>query len=340
LYPREPETDEEREIQKRYQSVLGSAVNPVLREGNSDRRVAPPVKAYAQKNPHRLGICSRASRTHVAHMTKGDFYSSEQATTIGSEPTSVRIEFIPKNGGEAKLLKKSIPLEAGEVIDASFMNLKALGEFYEQEIEDAKETETLFSLHLKATMMKVSDPVMFGQCIRVFYKDAFDKHGATLEEIGANPNQGLASIFEAVKNKLDESKAKEILADFESCYENRPWLAMVDSDRGITNLHAPNDIIIDASMPVVIRDSGRMWNKLGVRSKLAVETVGTYGSDTYSANIFPVVCFIFLFFRNWRIASALSLIDVTRLFTKKLSTTSRRMVNLMFRRWEAYRMLD
>ncbi|KAG7370887.1 isocitrate dehydrogenase [Nitzschia inconspicua] len=263
LYPREPKSDEDIEIQKKYQSVMGSAVNPVLREGNSDRRVAPPVKAYAQKNPHRMGIWSRASRTHVAHMSKGDFYSTEKSAVMGDSPTSVRIEFSSQNGGDSEVLKESIPLEAREVIDASFLSVKDLADFYEQEIEDSKETETLFSLHLKATMMKVSDPIMFGQCIRVFFKDAFAKHGATLEKIGANPNQGLASIFEAVKTKLDEAKAKEIVADFDACYENRPWLAMVDSDRGITNLHAPNDIIIDASMPVVIRDSGKMWNKLG-----------------------------------------------------------------------------
>jgi isocitrate dehydrogenase len=267
LYPREPKTEEEFNIQKRYQSVMGSAVNPVLREGNSDRRVAPPVKAYAQKNPHRMGIWSKASRTHVAHMTKGDFYSTEQSVTIGNEPTSVRVEFTPKDGSEKLLLKESIPLEPGEVIDASFLSVSDLKDFYEAEIEDAKSTETLFSLHLKATMMKVSDPIMFGHCIKVFYKEAFDKHGETLEQIGANPNQGLASIFESVKNKCDDAKAKEIMKDFEACYDDRPWLAMVDSERGITNLHAPNDIIIDASMPVVIRDSGKMWNKLGVSKK-------------------------------------------------------------------------
>jgi isocitrate dehydrogenase len=269
LYPREPSTDDERAIQQKYMSVMGSAVNPVLREGNSDRRVAPPVKAYAQKNPHRLGIWSRASRTHVAYMTKGDFYGSEQSATISADgPTDVRIVFTPKAGGEAKVLKESIPLEAKEVIDASTMSITNLCEFYEQEIEDAKETETLFSLHLKATMMKVSDPIMFGHCIRVFFKEAFAKHGALLDEIGANPNQGLGSIFEAVKTKLDDDKANEVLKDFDACYEDRPWLAMVDSEKGITNLHAPNDIIIDASMPVVIRDSGKMWNKLGVSTSL------------------------------------------------------------------------
>jgi isocitrate dehydrogenase len=198
-------------------------------------------------------------------MTKGDFFGSEQSATISADgPTSVRIVFTPKAGGDPRVLKESIPLEPMEVIDASTMSVQDLCVFYEQEIEDAKETETLFSLHLKATMMKVSDPIMFGYCIRVFFKDAFAKHGATLEEIGANPNQGLASIFEAVKTKLDDGKAKEILKDFDACYEDRPWLAMVDSGKGITNLHAPNDVIIDASMPVVIRDSGRMWNKLGV----------------------------------------------------------------------------
>ena len=238
-YPREPKNEKEMDIQERYKSIMGSAVNPVLREGNSDRRVAPPVKAYAQKNPHRMGIWSKASRTHVSHMTQGDFYGSEQSTSMSAD-TDVVIEFAPKNG-EAKVLKESTPLEAGEVIDASFMSVKQLRNFLEDEIQDAKDTEILFSLHLKATMMKVSDPIMFGYCIKVFFKEAFDKHGATLEEIGANPNQGLGSIFEVVQAKLDGDKAKEILADFDACYEDRPWLAMVNSDKGITNLHAPND---------------------------------------------------------------------------------------------------
>ena len=245
---------------------MGSAVNPVLREGNSDRRVAPPVKAYAQKNPHRMGIWSKASRTHVAHMSNGDFYGSEQSATIGDKPTSVKIEFHPKNGS-SRILKDSIALEAGEVIDASFMSAEALTNFLEDEIEDAKNSDILFSIHLKATMMKVSDPIMFGHCIKVFFKDVFDKHGDILAEIGADPKQGLGSILEAVENKVDDKKKKkEIMLDFKGCYgtEDRPWLAMVDSDRGITNLHAPNDIIIDASMPVVVRDSGMMWNEDGV----------------------------------------------------------------------------
>eukprot|EP00980_Cylindrotheca_fusiformis_P016971 scaffold5159_cov112-Cylindrotheca_fusiformis.AAC.25 len=261
LYPREPKTDEEKEVQRKYKSIMGSAVNPVLREGNSDRRVAPPVKAYAMKNPHRMGIWSKASRTHVAHMTQGDFYGSEQSTAV-KKATDVIIEFAPRNG-KTKVLKESTPLEKDEVIDASFMSVRQLQNFLEEEMQDAKDSELLFSLHLKATMMKVSDPVMFGHCIRVFFKDAFAKHGATLEKIGANPNGGLASIIESVKEKLTVGEAIDILDDFNKCYESRPWLAMVNSDKGITNLHAPNDIIIDASMPVVVRDSGKMWNKMG-----------------------------------------------------------------------------
>jgi len=259
LYPREPSTPEEEDIASRYDALMGSAVNPVLREGNSDRRVAPPVKKYAQKNPHRLGIWSKASRTHVAHMDKGDFFDSEQSTAV-KQDTSVVIELEGASG--TKILKEDTPLVAGEVIDASFMDVKELCEFFEREITEASETETLLSLHLKATMMKVSDPIMFGHCIKVFYKDAWAKHGAKLEEIGANPNQGLASIFESCEDKLSEAEAKQIIADFDACYETRPWLAMVNSDKGITNLHAPNDIIIDASMPNVVRDSGKMWNKL------------------------------------------------------------------------------
>ena len=218
---------------------MGSAVNPVLREGHSDRRVAPPVKAYAQKNPHRMGIWSKASRTHVAHMTQGDFYGSEQSTCVDKD-TDVVIEFAPKNGAP-KVLKESTKLEAGEVIDASTMSISKLCNFLEDEMQEAKDSELLFSLHLKATMMKVSDPIMFGHAIRVFFKKAFAKHGATLEKIGANPNQGLASIFEVVKDKLDINQAIQILDDFKACYEDRPWLAMVNSDKGITNLHAPND---------------------------------------------------------------------------------------------------
>lgn len=261
LYPVEPSSDEEVDIAERYGRIMGSAVNPVLREGNSDRRVAPPVKAYAQKNPHRMGLWSKASRTHVAHMTEGDFYASEQSA-IMEAATDVEI-VLTTESGETKVLKASTPLEAGEVIDASFISIQKLTEFYEAEITDAKESELLLSLHLKATMMKISDPILFGHCIKVFYQAAFDKHAATLAKIGANPNQGLASMYEVMDNKLSVDEAAAIKADFEACYEDRPWLAMVDSDKGITNLHAPNDIIIDASMPVVVRDSGKMYNKLG-----------------------------------------------------------------------------
>jgi len=239
LYPSEPKDAAEQAIQDKYGTVMGSAVNPVLREGNSDRRVAPPVKAYAQKNPHRMGLWSRASQTHVAHMTHGDFYSTEQSATM-KEATDVVIEFTNKDG-DTQVMKESTVLEAGEVIDASFMSVSALEDFFEEEIQDAKDNELLFSLHLKATMMKVSDPIMFGHCIRVFYKDAFAKHGPLLEELGANPNQGLASILDVVKDKCDDATAQQIVADFEACYEDRPWLAMVNSDKGITNLHAPND---------------------------------------------------------------------------------------------------
>ena len=261
LYPAEPKDEEERAIQQRYAGVLGSAVNPVLREGNSDRRVAEPVKAYAQKNPHRMGMWSKASRTHVAHMTHGDFYESEQSS-IMKKDTDVSIEFVSADG-TTKVMKDSTPLEADEVIDSSFMSVKALTEYFEKEIDEAKETDLMLSLHMKATMMKISDPIIFGHCVKVFFKDAFAKHGAVLEEIGANPNDGLGSVLNVVESKLPAAQAETIKADFDACYDTRPWLAMVNSDKGITNLHVPSDIIIDASMPVVIRDSGKMWNKLG-----------------------------------------------------------------------------
>ena len=237
LYPTEPETDEERDIQSRYQKIAGSAVNPVLREGNSDRRVAAPVKAYAQKNPHPMGLWSKASRTHVAHMSSGDFFESEQSV-IMEKDTSVEIVLVDGSSGTETTLKEEEPLLAKEVIDSSFMSVKALQEFYAQEIDDAKQTEILLSLHLKATMMKVSDPILFGHCIRVYYKAAFDKYGDLLADIGANPNSGLASMFDVIKAKVPD-QADEIIQAFEDCYETRPWLAMVNSDKGITNLHAP-----------------------------------------------------------------------------------------------------
>jgi len=259
LYPNEPNDEEEMAIQTRYAAVLGSAVNPVLREGNSDRRVAAPVKAYAQKNPHKMGIWSKASRTHVAHMDKGDFYGSELSTTM-KDDTDVIIEHVSSDG-VVTVLKETTSLQCKEVIDAGTLSIKELTNFYEREIEEAKESDILLSLHLKATMMKVSDPIFFGHCVRVFFKDAFEKHGELLTSIGANPNNGLSAVLKSAKAKLPPDQAKEVLADFEACYESRPWLAMVNSDKGITNLHVPSDIIIDASMPVVVRDSGQMWNK-------------------------------------------------------------------------------
>ena len=260
IFPHEPKTDDEKSIRARYATVLGSAVNPVLREGNSDRRVAAPVKAYAQKNPHKMGIWSKASRTHVAHMDDGDFFSSEQSTTM-KDATSVKIEHMSHENGVVTVLKDSTKLQAGEVIDAATMNVKELCEFYEREITEAKEADILLSLHLKATMMKVSDPIMFGHCVKVYFKDVFNKYGPLLEEIGANPNLGFGAVLDAIDSKLPAEKAKEIRNAIDQCYEERPWLAMVNSDKGITNLHVPSDIIIDASMPVVVRDSGQMWNK-------------------------------------------------------------------------------
>jgi|UniRef100_A0A7S2XMX6 isocitrate dehydrogenase len=259
LYPHEAKDEEEEAIQERYAAVLGSAVNPVLREGNSDRRVAGPVKAYAQKNPHKMGIWSKASRTHVSHMIKGDFFASEQSTTM-KQATDVIIEHVCPDG-KLTILKESTPLEANEVIDAASMSVKELCKFFEQEISEAKETELLLSVHLKATMMKVSDPIMFGHCVKVYFRAAFEKHAELFQEIGVNPNNGLASVFQTVQKKCSPDVAKMVIADIEACYEDRPWLAMVNSDKGITNLHVPSDIIIDASMPVVIRDSGQMWNK-------------------------------------------------------------------------------
>ena len=259
LYPTEPSTPEEHEIQARYAKVLGSAVNPVLREGNSDRRVAPPVKAYAQANPHKMGSWSRASQTHVAHMSEGDFFGNEQSTVVPAA-TEVAIELVGADG-TVSTMKEGLALEAGEVIDATFMSKNALCDFLEREIEDAKENDLLLSLHLKATMMKVSDPIMFGHAVRIFYKDAFEAHAERLAEIGANPNNGIKSVFETIEQKCAPAEALQMLKDFDKCYESRPWLAMVNSDKGITNLHVPSDVIIDASMPNVVRDSGGMWNK-------------------------------------------------------------------------------
>mmetsp|Transcript_46968 Transcript_46968/g.130832 ORF Transcript_46968/g.130832 Transcript_46968/m.130832 type:complete len:762 (+) Transcript_46968:59-2344(+) len=257
-YVAEPKNDKEKQIHSQYAKVLGSAVNPVLREGNSDRRVAAPVKNYAKKNPHTLGMWSRASKSHVAHMKKGDFYSSEQSH-IMPKAGSVRIEMKSKSG-DTKSLKEGIALLEGEVIDSSFMSVRALREFIAAEIEDAHKESLLFSLHLKATMMKISDPIMFGHVVSIFFEPVFTKWSKEFQELGVNPNNGFGDVLSKIK-ALPEITQSEIMSDIEKCYEERPWLAMVDSDKGITNLHVPSDVIIDASMPVVVRDSGKMWNK-------------------------------------------------------------------------------
>ena len=251
--------DSSDDVKARYAKVLGSAVNPVLREGNSDRRVARPVKEYAMKNPHKMGIWSRASRTHVSHMEEGDFYGSEQSKII-EKGDDVRIEMVDE-GGNVKVLKESTIVTEGEVIDSAFMSKAKLCEYFEREIADAKESEILLSLHLKATMMKVSDPIMFGHCVKTFYRDAFEKHGELFEKIGANPNNGIGDVYEKVYASCGAKEAVDVIHSIESCYSSRPWLAMVNSHKGITNLHVPSDVIIDASMPVVVRDSGQMWNK-------------------------------------------------------------------------------
>ncbi|HET9772723.1 MAG TPA: NADP-dependent isocitrate dehydrogenase [Acidimicrobiia bacterium] len=261
-YPDEPTTAEEREIQARYKKVTGSAVNPVLREGNSDRRAPASVKGYARKHPHSMGAWSPDSKTHVATMDAGDFRSNERSVTVEAA-TEVKIQLVGADGA-VTVLRPSVGLQAGEILDATVMSRAALCAFLEREIAAAKEQGVLFSLHLKATMMKVSDPIMFGHAVKVFFADVFARHGATLERIGANPNNGLASILTALA-KLPEDERAPIEADIERAFESGPSVAMVDSDRGITNLHVPSDVIVDASMPAMIRDSGKMWNAAGER---------------------------------------------------------------------------
>ncbi|WP_242927906.1 NADP-dependent isocitrate dehydrogenase [Pontibacter vulgaris] len=259
-YPSDPKNDAEKDAKARYAKILGSAVNPVLREGNSDRRVADAVKQYAKKHPHSMGKWSADSKTHVAHMTGGDFYGSEQSVIVDNA-TEVRIEFVGANG-ETKVLKDKIALKAGEVMDSSVMSKNALRSFLEKEIAEAKEQGILLSLHLKATMMKVSDPIMFGHAVTVFFKDTFAKHAATFKEIGVDPNNGLGDVYAKIQN-LPAEKRAEIEADLKAEMAQRPELAMVNSDKGITNLHVPSDVIIDASMPAAIRSSGQMWGPDG-----------------------------------------------------------------------------
>ncbi|QYJ99115.1 NADP-dependent isocitrate dehydrogenase [Shewanella alkalitolerans] len=259
-YPDEPQNDAEADIKARYDKIKGSAVNPVLREGNSDRRAPTSVKNYAKKNPHSMGAWSSDSKSHVAHMEAGDFYGSEQSVTV-AEPTSIDILFEGKDGS-SKTLKAGLKLLAGEVIDASTMSKKALVAFMEREIEAAKAEDVLLSLHLKATMMKVSDPIMFGHAVKVFYKSLFEKHGQLFEELGVDVNNGFGDVYAKIAS-LPADKKAEIEADIAAIYAERPALAMVDSDRGITNLHVPSDVIIDASMPAAIRSSGQMWGPDG-----------------------------------------------------------------------------
>jgi isocitrate dehydrogenase len=259
-YPENPKDDKEREIKARYDKVKGSAVNPVLREGNSDRRAPLSVKAYARKHPHKMGPWSPDSKTHVTHMTGGDFRSNEKSMTIPAA-TTAKIEFVGADG-KVTVLKDKIALQAGEVLDATFMSVKALRKFLEEQIEDAKRKGVLFSLHMKATMMKVSDPKIFGHAVTVFYKNVFEKHGETLKKLGVDPDNGIGDLYAKIKS-LPEDQRKAIEADIQEVYKQRPPMAMVNSDKGITNLHVPSDVIIDASMPPVIRDSGKMWNPEG-----------------------------------------------------------------------------
>jgi len=259
-YPENPKDDKEREIKARYDKVKGSAVNPVLREGNSDRRAPLSVKAHTRKHPHKMGPWSSDSKTHVSHMTGGDFRSNEKSVTIPAA-TTAKIEFVGADG-KVTMLKDKIALQAGEVLDATFMSVKALRRFIEEQIEDAKQKGVLFSLHMKATMMKISDPKIFGHAVTVFYKDVFEKHGETLKKLGVDPDNGIGDLYAKIKS-LPEDQRKAIEADIQEVYKKRPPMAMVNSDKGITNLHVPSDVIIDASMPPVIRDSGKMWNPEG-----------------------------------------------------------------------------
>lgn len=255
-YPDDPQNDDEKDFKARYAKVLGSAVNPVLREGNSDRRAPGAVKNYAKKFPHSMGEWSKGSKSHVATMSSDDFASNEKSVTI-AKATDAKIEFVD-GSGSATVLKEKVPLEAGEIVDATFMSKNGLSKFIEEQIEDAKAKGVLFSLHLKATMMKVSDPIIFGHAVKVFYKDVFEKHAATIAELGFNANNGIGDLYAKMKS-LPEDKQKEIEADIQAVYKKRPEIAMVDSDKGITNLHVPSDVIIDASMPAAIRASGQMW---------------------------------------------------------------------------------
>jgi len=275
-YPDDPKNDTEKEYKGRYDKIKGSAVNPVLREGNSDRRAPASVKQYAKDNPHSMGPWSADSKTHVAHMEGNDFCSSEKSTVItGASAGDAKITFVDQDGTTTVLKEKTALIE-GEVIDASLLSRKALREFLEAQMQDAKNSGVLWSIHLKATMMKVSDPIIFGHAVSVYFKDALEKHGPALDKLGFNPNNGLGDLYAKIEG-LPEDQKKEIEADIQACYKNRPELAMVNSDKGITNLHVPSDVIIDASMPAAIRTSGQMWNKEGkLQDMKAVIPDGSY----------------------------------------------------------------
>jgi isocitrate dehydrogenase len=259
-YPEDPKTEEEKALHARYAKILGSAVNPVLRQGNSDRRSPLSVKAFMKKHPPKNYPWTPDNKAHVAHMTGGDFYENEKSVTI-PKATTVKWEFVGADG-KVKVLKEGHKLLEGEILDATVMNVRSLRKFYEEQIEDAKKKGVLWSVHLKCTMMKVSDPIMFGHAVSVFYKPVFDKHAAALKQAGVNPNLGLGDLYKKIQS-LPEGKRAEIEADIQEVYKIRPAIAMVDSDKGITNLHVPSDIIIDASMPVVVRESGKMWGPDG-----------------------------------------------------------------------------
>ncbi|MEY4447664.1 MAG: Isocitrate dehydrogenase, partial [Pseudomonadota bacterium] len=260
-YPENPKNDQEKDIKARYSKCTGSAVNPVLREGNSDRRAPRAVKEFARKNPHSMAEWSQASRSHVSHMHHGDFYHGEKSVTI-ERARDVKMELITKSG-KTIVLKPKVHLLEREVIDSMFMSKKALEAFYEKEIEDAHKTGVMFSLHVKATMMKVSHPIVFGHCVKIFYKEAFEKHKEVLfDKLAVNVNNGMIDLYNKIAT-LPESKREEIMRDLHACHEHRPELAMVDSAKGITNFHSPNDVIVDASMPAMIRNGGKMWGADG-----------------------------------------------------------------------------
>ena len=276
-YPEDPKTDEEKEIKAKYDVCKGSAVNPVLRQGNSDRRAATSVKNYAKSNPHKMGAWAKDSKTNVASMDDSDFRSNEKSVTISDASAGkAKIEFVGDDGS-TKVLKENVQLDAGAVVDATKMSVKALRQFMKDSIQRAKDEGVLFSLHMKATMMKVSDPIIFGHCVTVFFEEAFEKHADTFKEIGVNPNNGLGDVYTKIKS-LSEDKQKEIEADLQACLDNGPTMAMVDSDKGITNLHVPSDIIIDASMAASIRTSGKMWGPDGKEH----DTLALIPDDSYA----------------------------------------------------------